>query len=378
MAELTQIAAEHLSQGIEGSEAFVQNVGQWNDSIDTANLNGLLPLAIAFLILHEMYFSTSENRPPRIWWMLLRIAGFGACLVSYGRIVSLLTGLVGGGSWPDSGNLIAPLDFALDAQITNLSNVGWGNMAEFSIQAIVWAALFFIDCFMALIALLIVTVIVKGQALALLIFITAGKTCLILSIMPGVGIAKSWAKAVATVAAWSFMAKIVYSAVGALSPSLGHYAASTSVAAHMQIWLAYGLLAVFTLLIPKLVSALVSGGMSVVPGMGVALAGGMFAARFLRPKLPPAGRIRSKNKKSKASSEKGQKRQGKVSRGQEGQSTNQGKNKGVSSNTPKGRKVSRNKEAKSFWPAKFQRKSSASKTVKVKAQRPRSKSRERN
>ena len=298
MADLTTTAAEHLSQGVEGSEDFVAQVAQWSDTIDTASLTGLLPVAIAMLILHEMYYATSDNRAPRVWWMFLRIVGFGACLAGYDRVVGMLTGLVGGGNWPEPGDLIAPLDYALQAQLRQLDAVDMGNFGELGLEFFIWAMLFAIDCMLALLAFIIVTVMMKGQALALIIFIAAGKTCLILSIMPGVGIAKSWAKVVATVAAWSFMAQIVFSAVGVANPALANWAGSTSVTAHMQIWLAYGMLAVFTASIPKLVGSLVSGGMSAAPGLGMAIGGAIMGAKMMSPGSPNIrGRAQSLNEK---------------------------------------------------------------------------------
>lgn len=283
--DLTRQAAEKLGQGSDSSAEFTQQVTDWSHSLELTTLGGLLPIAVAMLILHEMYFATTESRAPRVGWMLLRIVGFGACLLGYDRVVGMLTGLVGGGAWPEVGDLIAPLHKAATARLSMLSDMNMGNMGVELPNFLLWLVLFMIDCMLALFAIIAITVLTKIQALLLVIFISTGKTCIVLSIMPGVGIAKSWARLVATVAAWSAMAGFVFSAVGVQSINY-NMVAQSGLSWHMHIWLQYAMLGIFTISIPKLVGAVVSGGMSAAPGMGAAIGGAFMGAKFLSPPSP--------------------------------------------------------------------------------------------
>lgn len=312
--QLVRTAAEHLSQGTEGSAEFVEQVSGWSDALDAASLVGLLPVAITLMILHEMYFSTTDNRAPRIGWMLLRIIGFGACLAGYDRIVGLLTGLVGGASaWPDPGDLITPLENGLRVNMDLIGLMKVNNLGDTLGPFLIWAMLFMVDCMLALFAVVVVTVLVKIQALLLVIFVASGKTCLILSIMPGVGLGKSWAKAVATVAAWGAMGGVVYSAVGFTGGRFSNFAASSNIQAHFQIWLAYALIGIFFMSIPKLVGALASGSMTAAPGLAAAIGGGLMAAKFMSPSF--GGRKSPNAERSGDFSGQPQRRGGKVERG---------------------------------------------------------------
>ena len=312
MPDIRIRAAEQLSDGAEGAAEFVAKVDQINQSVDVTSMGGLLPLAIAILILHEVFTANAEHRGPRIWWMVMRVIAFMGAILCYPRIVGLLTGLLGGGSWANPVEIIEPLEKAYDAHKAARAEDGWMDMKA-NVQGLVWTYLFMVDCILGAVAFIATNIVIKAQGIFILIFTSIGKTCLILSIVPGVGLAKSWAKGLATVAAWSFMAKIVYSALGVMAPDTSDFATSVSIMLHMKLWLKYAMLVIFTVMIPKLVNSVVSGSVSAAPGVGAALAGGFMA--FKAMKLGVSAAKKGTQIAGKAAGKLANRHGGKVSRG---------------------------------------------------------------
>ena len=283
-AKVIDQAARLLHSG-EGNEEFVSNVHEWTGIVNGATLHSLLPLAVACLLLHEMWFSTQENRAFRVWPVLLRIVGCGALLAGYGRVVGLLTGLLGGaGAWPSDSLLIDGLKTTAERRMETFAGVEFDDLMGVLGHFLLWILLFMVDCFTAFFAYAVIFLLTKFQALMLVIFIAAGKTCIVLSLVPGVGLAKTWARALATLAAWGWMGGLVFSAVGGLNINVVQSSHSINIGWHFQLWIFYILLGIFAASIPKLVGMLASGAVSGAPSIAGAL-----GAAYAGVKLSKAG-----------------------------------------------------------------------------------------
>ncbi len=275
-AKILDSAARRLHDG-EGNAEFVGNVQEWAGVVDGATLHSLLPLAVACLLLHEMWTSTQENRAFRVFSVILRIVGCGALLAGYGRLVGLLTGVLGGaGAWPGDAMLTDGLRETVDARMETFAGLSIDEAMDALPHFLLWIVFFMVDCLCAFFAYAVIFLLTKFQALMLIIFISAGKTCIVLSLVPGVGLAKTWARALATLAAWGWMGGLVFSAVGGLDIPVLQYSHSVRIDWHFQIWIFYILLGIFGASIPKLVSMLSSGAVSGAPSILGAM-GGVYA-----------------------------------------------------------------------------------------------------
>lgn len=195
---LTEQAVAQAALAPEAGTEIQEVFGAWSATANGVALHGLLPLCMALLMLHEHYVSVSEGRAYRVRYVVVRIAVVAAALLGYGRIVGLITSVAGGAtSFPGSKEFLGWIK-----DLNSLPEYGLGDLGKLLLM---WGVVIIaMACSLfAYVAALLLSV-AQGFLIALLLLL--GKTCIVVSLVPGVGLAKSWAKYLAMVAAWSVVA----------------------------------------------------------------------------------------------------------------------------------------------------------------------------
>jgi len=275
--QATDIVAQNAgtTDATAHSAALYEHLLHFSDSLNHVTSFGLFPLCVALLILHEQARAMTDGGHFRLAFVFGRIIVFAVLVyAAYGNLCRLITSVFGGGSgWMRTDHLLKMFD---------LSGVGlsraWDNMTE---------GLGMLDSVLALgkfLALLGVWMIVLGcalsayvaglllssaQAILMTICLAVGTTCLTLSLVPGVRLAGSWARALALTAAWSRIAAVIAAMfpVNAGKPlylSLinGNFGDLLFIAGR------YVLLAFATLAVPAIAAKIGSGAGGVAAGVG--------------------------------------------------------------------------------------------------------------
>jgi hypothetical protein len=164
-------------------------------------------------------------------------------------------------------------------------------MPKFIGIVIVWVLLM-ISVLFAYIAGALLSVV---QAVSLSIFLGLGKACIVVSLVPGVSLAKSWARSLAQVAAWSTVGGVVMGLLGQQNIAIGQLIVAGQFVPLLQASAHFVILALVTLAVPIITAKLFSGGAAglseVLPGLLAArsLATG-FANRVSNRRDSGAGR----------------------------------------------------------------------------------------
>ncbi len=242
---------------------------------------GLLPLCLALLILHENYRSATEGGVFRVGLVLGKTAAILALVLSYSQVCGLLTYVAGGGGWVSGSDLLSGID---QAQGT-LGDV-WKNLNGFSewpkfvliliVSVILLSALLF-----AYVAGLLLSLC---QSAILTILLILGKPCIVASLVPGVDVGKSWAKALAQVAAWSMVAGVITKLLGGHQALVHDMVMAGAIGPMLKTSGQFVVFALGTLAVPVIVSMLFSGAASGAAGgfMGALATGYMAVKTFGR------------------------------------------------------------------------------------------------
>jgi hypothetical protein len=228
----------------------------------------LLPLCLALLILAEHHRAMTDGSAFRVGNVLARTAAVVVGVLAYSQLCGLICRVAGAGSgWMTSNNYLDLYNVGTDSLGTAWDKVGGlSDMPKLIGMVIVWIILMMSVLF-AYVAGALLSVI---QACSLAIFLGLGKACIVVSLVPGVNLAKSWARALAQVAAWSTVAAVINGLLAAKNVAIGQLIASGQFVELLKVSAHFVILALTTLSVPIITSKLFSGGAAglteVLPG----------------------------------------------------------------------------------------------------------------
>ena len=254
-------ATAHAQQVLQHLEQVRQHVDHYASFL-------LLPLCLALLILYEHHRSVTDGGSFRVAQVLARTAAVVAAVLGYSQLCGLICQIGGAGSgWMTSNNYLDLYTTGADSLTTAWDRLGGlGDMPKFIGMVIVWVVLMMSVLF-AYVSSALLSVI---QAVSLSIFLGLGKVCIVVSLVPGIGLAKSWARSLAQVAAWSTIAGVINGLLSTQNISIGQLLASGQIVELLKASAHFIILALTTLAVPIITAKLFSGGAAglseVLPG----------------------------------------------------------------------------------------------------------------
>src|SRR5262249_33622723 len=141
--------------------------------------------------------ATTEGSAFRLNYVLGRTIVVVGLVLSYGQICRLITSVAGaGGGWLSTAEYY---DLSEWDRSKEALGQAWdsSSMADFVVIALIWM----VTMISALFAFIASTLLSLSQAVLITILLGLGKICLVASLVPGVTVAKGWARALAQVAA---------------------------------------------------------------------------------------------------------------------------------------------------------------------------------
>lgn len=253
--------------------------------VDTASW-GLLSLALVLAIFHEHYQCQCNETRFGTWKLALRFFVTLGLLLGYSKVVWLITSAAGGwGDWMGWDDLLAPVIRGGDDgwELHTPPSAGDLGMVFGLVKYFLFYGVLVACSLFALVANLLISI---SQGLMIAILLSLGKVCIAASLVPGVGLAKSWARLLAMVAAWSTIggtaAAVIFPGAGDSFERQVYYTAMGG-DSYMMLMLSgkYVVFALFTLATPFITSAIFSGAIGSAPGVGAALFGAAMGARML-------------------------------------------------------------------------------------------------
>jgi hypothetical protein len=244
----------------------------------------LLPLCLALLIVYEHYRAAIDGAPFRVRHVLVRTGAVVALILGYSKLCGLITGVAGGGSgWMTSNDYLHLFDRGADSLGTAWKNLGGlSDMPKFIGIVIVWVILM-ISVLFAYISGALLGLI---QAVTLSLLVGLGKTCIIMSLVPGVGLGKSWARSLAQVAAWSTVGGVILGLMSHKNVTIAQLIVSGDMLPLLKASAHFIILALMTLAVPLITAKLFSGGAAglgeVMVGLGAAAAFGRMGMNAVR------------------------------------------------------------------------------------------------
>lgn len=241
-------------------------------TIDHATLYGLFPVCLCFLVVHEHYRALSEGGAFRVGPMFAKVLAVTTLYLNYGRLCSVLL-MFGGGGWMASDTYTA---------VVNGSNTAlghsWGTVSLLDLSSWGEFAVVFVSWFLVVASTLFAYIAsyllsLEQQALSM-ILLSLGKTALIVSLVPGVTVGKSWARYLASVAAWSTVAGAITALLRYRGGDIGTLMAQGDLVALLKAVAQFVVLGICMLRVPQITSQLVGAGSSVgAAALGMAAAG---------------------------------------------------------------------------------------------------------
>lgn len=280
--------ASHILAGADGSRAgqLHQQLTATVEQLDHVAQFGLLPLCLGLLVLHENYRAATEGAPFRVTYVLGRTAAVVALVLSYGRVCALITGVAGaGGGWMAGDQFIS--DFAssysaLGGAWKNTVGTGfWSSNLENVPQFIVLLVGWLIFLCAALLAYIAGLFLSLSQAALLAVILAVGKTCIVVSLVPGVGIGKSWARALAATAAWSTIAGIITSLLVYQGKGVAGLLEAGDLLGLLKAAAQFVILAVCTLSVPMITGRIMAGAAPAAAGALGAVMMGVAGAKMI-------------------------------------------------------------------------------------------------
>ena len=273
-AKLMATAAHNVP---DAAVALAKQLVTVADKTDQMAQFALLPLCLALFILHENYRAATEGNTFRVTYVLGRTAAVIALVLGYSKVCGLLT--LTGGHWMSGSDLLSGLE-----QTKNTVGDTWakfGNLSDWPKFALILLVSLLLLCSLlfAYVAGLLLSLI-QGAVLAVLLIL--GKPCIIASLVPGVGVGGSWARALAQVAAWSMVAGVITKLLGGHGQSIHDLILAGAITPMVKVAAQYIVLALATLAVPTIASMVFSGAAGgVAGGMMGALATGYMGAKAL-------------------------------------------------------------------------------------------------
>jgi hypothetical protein len=201
------------AQHVESAYRTLTTFAQYGDQISL----GLFPLALALLIFHENFQAGTGDGRFRVGYVLGRAAAVAALIHpwTYGRLCGLITFAAGGhGGWLSSDALLGSVTKSVDGlkgAWTDFAGDDPGVSDSFSalVNILPLVGIWLVLVCSLLFAYIAGVLLSLSQAVILSILLAVGKTCITVTLVPGVGLGSSWARSVAKVAAWSTVAGII-------------------------------------------------------------------------------------------------------------------------------------------------------------------------
>ena len=241
----------------------------------------LLPLCLTLLILHEHHRALSDGGAFRLQYVLGRFLAVVIALVGYGQICGLITSVFGaGGGWMSTDNVMDALTNVDASVIIAWKNLG-GGFSDLPrlIPHMCVLGIMMLSCLFAYVAGVLLSLV---QSAMLAIVLSLGKLCIVVTLVPGVGLAGAWARSLAQLAAWSTVAGVItrllaYRGVAHVEVALatGHIVPLLKVSAEFII------LGISTISVPVIVHKIASGAAAHGSVLGGALKAAV-AWRLLR------------------------------------------------------------------------------------------------
>jgi hypothetical protein len=183
--QLLDQAADQAALVPELGARIQETFGSWQAVADGAALHALFPLALTLCILHEHHEAATGQRAFRVSQVLVRTAVTAALVLGYGRVVGLITSVAGAGEFPGWGELLGWTKKGIPALLSNYDGID--DLPRLLLMACVWVLLLVCSLF-AYVASLLLSV---AQGVLVAILLALGKTCIVASLVPGVGLGKS-------------------------------------------------------------------------------------------------------------------------------------------------------------------------------------------
>jgi hypothetical protein len=278
--ELLAQAAHQAALGSDVGARIQEQFGSWQDTADTVALHALLPLALTLLILHEFYAASRDNRAFSVRAILLPLGAVTASLLAYGFVVGLITGVAGSqGEFASWERLMRPVEEGFRHRMERYA--GGFELDDLG-PFLVWLPFFALVALFSIVAWAATHLLAIAQGTLMAIVLATGKTCLVVSLVPGVSLGKSWAKYLAMLAAWSSVAGAINGVIlgNPMIAQHPHLAASGDVLYLIRLAGLYLVYAIFILSVPKITSAIFAGAGSAAPGVLGAVGMGFMAARM--------------------------------------------------------------------------------------------------
>lgn len=254
-----QTSAQHVDSAYQALTTFAQ----YGDHVSM----GLFPLALALLIFHENFQAGTSDGRFRVTYVLGRGAAIAALIHpwTYGRLCGLITFAAGGhGGWMTADTLLGSVTKSVDGlkgAWTDYTGDDPGISDSFSALVNI---LPLVGIWMVLVCSLLITYIAGAllslsQAVILSILLAVGKTCISVTLVPGVGLGSSWARSLAKVAAWSTVAGIITSLMVHAMPDLREMVRNMAYVAMLRTAGQFVVLAICTFSVPVITEKVFSG-----------------------------------------------------------------------------------------------------------------------
>ena len=268
-AKMLAGAGATASNATTQAQSVLQHIETASQQVGLYATSLLLPLCLALLVLHEHHRAISEGGSFRVGQVLARTAAVVVGLLAYSQLCGLICRVAGAGSgWMTSNNYLDLYDVGTNSLATAWDRLGGlSDMPKFIGMVVVWVVLMMSVLF-AYVASALLGVV---QAVSLSIFLGLGKACIAVSLVPGVGLAKSWARSLAQVAAWSTVAGVITGLLGSQSVAIGQLIVAGQFTELLKASAHFIILGTTTLAVPLITAKLFAGGAAglseVMPGL---------------------------------------------------------------------------------------------------------------
>ena len=290
-------AGPSTAQHVEGAYQTLTTFAQYGDQVSL----GLFPLALALLIFHENFQAGTGDGRFRVAWVLGRAAAIAALIHpwTYGRLCGLITYAAGGhGGWLSSDALLGSVTKSVDGlrgAWTDYVGDDPGISDSFSalINMLPLVGIWLVLVCSLLFAYIAGVLLSLSQAVILSILLAVGKTCITVTLVPGVGLGSSWARSLAKVAAWSTVAGIVTALMVHAMPDLREMVRNMAYTAMLRTAGQFVVLAICTFAIPEITERIFSGAAPAGNAALAAVSKGWHGARTMGRAVSTSGSART-------------------------------------------------------------------------------------
>ena len=228
---------------------------------------GLLPLALALLIFHENFQAGTGDGRFRVAYVLGRAAAVAALIHpwTYGRLCGLITTAAGGhGGWMSGDALLGSATTSVDGlrgAWTDFAGDDPGISDSFSalMNMLPLVGIWLVLVGSLLLAYIAGVLLGLSQAVILSVLLAVGKTCITVTLVPGVGLGPSWARSLAKVAAWSTVAGILTALMVHAMPDLRQMVRNMAYTTMLRTAGQFVVLAICTFSVPVITEKIFTG-----------------------------------------------------------------------------------------------------------------------